>query len=151
MENLNVKKREKLKEKRKELIEGIVVLFSKFEYNVALPRVKELIATSKKMFFFNPKFYFYTFVVDSLLLVKCFLRLDKVQLAEETLDQVWKITTKFYDKENMKISEAHAKGLDDLEIKRIDRYISSLSSRNGGVNSETERVTFLLNYNFLLI
>lgn len=126
---MNDKQRDRLREKRKKLLKGIVVLFSKFEYNYALPRVKDLIATSKRLFFYNPKYYFYTYLVDSLLLVKCFLRLDKIQLAEDTLDQVWKITIKFYDKQNLKITEKNANDLDDLEIKKIDRYISSLSNR----------------------
>ena len=71
----------KLTEERRVFRKELAVLFSKLEYQYAAVRAKELLRISKRLFFNEPATYFYGFIVDSLLLAKCYLRQDKLQLA----------------------------------------------------------------------
>lgn len=64
----------KLVEERRLFRKELAVLFSKLEYQYAAVRAKELLRISKRLFFNEPATFFYGFVVDSLLLAKCFLR-----------------------------------------------------------------------------
>jgi hypothetical protein len=116
-----------MEESRRKLRKEIVVLFSKFEYLFALKKAKNLMKITKRLFFQSPDHYYYTYLVDSLLLVKCFIRQDKLQLAEETIAQSWKILEKFYNRNNFKIGQNEGGKMTDLEVRRLDKYISRLS------------------------
>lgn len=87
---------------------------------------------SKRLFFNEPGTFYYSYIVDSLVLVKCFLRQDKIQLAQDTLDQSWTILMKFYTNGNYKVTEDDIFIQDGKELTKIDQYIRRLSGRTGG-------------------
>lgn len=83
-------------EARSQLRKEIVVLMSKFEFEISLKKSRELVKISKTLFLANPVSSFYSYAVDSLLLVKSLLRLNKHERAEELLQKLWILVKKFY-------------------------------------------------------
>ena len=116
-------------EQQRLLRREVVVLFSKFEYQFALPRVKELVHVSKKLFFENPIKNYYSYLADACLLTKCFLRLDKLILAEKTLEQIWNILAKFFKRRAYRVVLEDTKQIPRYEIDKLERYINSISER----------------------
>ena len=68
-----------------------------------MSRIKELVSLSRSLFVKQQRKYFYSYIVDNLLFVKCFVKQDKVQFANEILLQCWKILTTFLNDSNYKV------------------------------------------------
>jgi hypothetical protein len=102
--DLEVEKKEKIAlEQRQRLRKEIILLFGENEYSLAMTRIKELISISRSLFVAAQRKYFYSYIVDNLLFVKCFVKQDKVQFANEILLQCWKIIQTFLNDSNYKV------------------------------------------------
>lgn len=111
-----------------------VVLISKFEYRHALMKCKDLILVSKKLFLNTPFRYFYSFLTDSLLLAKCFIREDKFAQAEEVLTQGWKIFNKYITDENYRITKVIFEEQEHSDVESLQNYINT----TGDLENDTE-------------
>lgn len=116
-----------------------VVMISKFEYKHALVKAKELVMISKKLFFNEPFKYFYTFLTDSLILAKCFIREDKFTQAEEVLVQGWGIFNRYITNDNYKISKVVFEERDEGDIEALQKYINTTT--DGTEDSVREALT----------
>jgi hypothetical protein len=102
--DLEAEKKEKAAlEQRQKLRKEIILLFGENEYSLAMTRIKELISISRSLFVTAQRKYFYSYIVDNLLFVKCFVKQDKVQFANEILLQCWKIIQTFLNDSNYKV------------------------------------------------
>lgn len=54
-----------------ELRKNTILYISKFEYKNALTSSYDLIKISKRLFFHEPGVFFYSYAVDTMLMVKC--------------------------------------------------------------------------------
>ena len=130
---MNLNQKLIIEDKIKQLRKEVLVMISKFEYKHALTKCKEIIQLAKKLFFNEPLKYFYSFLTDSMLLSKCFIREDKFSKAEEVLIQGWSIFNKYITNENYKITNVifEQRGEDDLED--IQKYINTTTDLENGV------------------
>ena len=125
LEPLTVSQKLQFEDKCKISRRNVVILISKFEYHHALLKCKELILYSKKLFFNEPFKYFYSYLTDSLLLAKCFIREDKFTQAEEVLVQGWKIFNKYVTTDQYRISKIIFEERDDQDLEALQKYINT--------------------------
>ena len=116
-----------LEELSSDLRKQIVQKFAQFDYESALEISKKLVKISKNMFFHQPRFLFTSYIVDCLLLIKCYFRVNKLKLAEESLDQVWALVDKFYQDNTFKIVKIDKRMLIGNEQEKIEAYFKSLN------------------------
>ena len=114
-----------------DLRKKIVQKFAQFEYENALEISKKLVKISKNLFFHQPRFLFTSYIVDCLLLVKCYFRVNKLKMAEESLDQVWALVDKFYVDNTFKIVKIDKRMLIGNEQEKIEAYFKSLNVGKG--------------------
>lgn len=124
-EPLTIKDRIGYEEQCQALRRDIIILISKFEYKFALLKSKELIMSSKRLFFNEPYKYFYSYLTDSLLLAKCFIREDKFSLAEECLTQGWKVFNHYITNDNYKITKLIFEESGERELEAVHKYIDT--------------------------
>ena len=148
LEPLGLNQKLELEEKTSRLRKETIVMVSKFEYRHALIKAKELIMASKKLFFNEPFKYFYSFLTDSLVLTKCFIREDKFTQAEEVLNQGWKIFNKYITNDNYKISKVVFEERDENDLEALQKYINTTaevedsvgSAQQNEISKERERI-----------
>jgi hypothetical protein len=135
LEPLGPSQKFQLEERTHKLRKDIVLLISKFDYRQALLKSKELIGISKKLFFNEPLKYFYSFLTDSLLLAKCFIREDKFSQAEEVMQQGWRIFNKYVTSDSYRITKVIFEEKDDSDMEALQRYINTTSELEDTVAS----------------
>jgi hypothetical protein len=85
MKPLTIQEKVMLENTKIDLRQQTVINISKFQYEAALTCTYDLVKISKRQFFHEPGMYFYAYVVDTMLMIKCQIRNDLIQLAEESL------------------------------------------------------------------
>lgn len=110
-----------------------MILVSKFEYKLALSKCKDLLYNSKKLFFNDPTKCFYSFLADSLLLAKCYVREDKFSQAEEILNQGWTIFNKYVTSDHYEITNAVLEQQGKEELHEVYKYIATTQDNENTV------------------
>ena len=132
-----------------ELRKEIVVLMSKGEYTFALKKARELVKVTKLLFVEEPFKYFYSYIADSLLLVKSFIRLDKLESAEQCLLQVWVIIDNFYLKsknfsiEKFDFNEIETFKASDVSKKLSKRHFSQFNANSFNIDANSNKQNFV--------
>jgi hypothetical protein len=106
-----------------DLRKDTILKISTFEYDQALTNAYDLIKISKRLFFHEPGVFFYAYTVDTMLMIKCQIRNDLVQLAEESLIQLWEYLEKFLTDSNFKLTKMNSRVINEKEEKKIDRLV----------------------------
>ena len=134
LEPLGPSQKFQLDERTHRLRKDCVLHVSKFDYRQALVKCKELVGVSKKLFFNEPLKYFYSFLTDSLLLTKCFIREDKFSQAEEVLQQGWRIFNKYITSDSYRITKVIFEEKDDSDLEALQRYINTTAELEDAVS-----------------
>lgn len=103
-----------------------IIYLSNYNYEGALLSCRDLLKITKRLFFHEPGGYFYTYISDSLLFVKCLLRNGKTELANESLEQVWALFEKFFNNKNYKITKMDCKVIEEREEYKLKKILESL-------------------------
>lgn len=139
-------------ENRQGLRREIVLLFGESNYTFAMSKTKELLGVSKHLFSLSQRKYFYSYIIDNLLLAKLFIKQYKMQYAMELLMQSWKILQIFLNDKNYKIRvmDLPVSELDELAV--IERKLKEANSSKPGSNAtKVLRQNFELQTNLLML
>jgi len=122
----------------------VVLALAETKYDLALIKAKELMKNSKILYFHRPRETFYSYTTDSLLLVKCYIRESRLQLAEESLELVWAMVNQFFKDNSFKIVKINPYQYEDNERERIENYFRNLQTSNRNEAADGSNVDILL-------
>lgn len=108
---------------RQNLRMEIILSMGELNYTLASSLCKDLLGISRKLFAAKKSTYFFSYVTDSCLLAKLFMRQYKMQLAQEIMLQSLKILSTFLNEKNYKIRIDTIRGPDQLLIKNLQTQL----------------------------
>ena len=93
-------------EERRLKLKEVLHHYMNFQNNQALIKAKKLYQISSRAFYHKDRSNVFELIADGMLLVKCLLRMDKIQMARETLLEIWEVA-----QENISDSKIHSKNV----------------------------------------
>jgi hypothetical protein len=139
-------------ENRQRLRGEVVLLFGESNYTFAMSKTKELLAVSKHLFSLHQRKYFYSYIIDNLLLTKLFVKQYKMQYAMELLMQSWKTLQMFMNDKNYKIRVIDLPVSEMAELALLERKLTeATNSKPGSEATKVLRQNFEIQTNLLML